>query len=94
MRAEGHSGLPATVRALVQVLQLSESAAVVVGELEGHVDAFRRDTAVWRDMEVQALAGLHYAGRETTTQSLTGAMEILCKVSEYVVGFNDGTGGQ
>ncbi|KAI5923334.1 hypothetical protein F4810DRAFT_217736 [Camillea tinctor] len=79
VRAEGHSGLPGTVRALVQVLLLSSSAAAV-GELEGHVDAFRRDMAVWRDMEVQALAGLHYAGRETTPQSLAGAMEILCKL--------------
>ncbi|KAI0600882.1 hypothetical protein F4775DRAFT_607961 [Biscogniauxia sp. FL1348] len=83
VRGEGRdgAGLPTPVRALLQVLLLRpELRAAVVGELEGHVDAFRRDAAVWRDMEVQALGALHYAGAETTPQTLAGAIEILCKL--------------
>ncbi|KAI1488256.1 hypothetical protein F5X96DRAFT_671861 [Biscogniauxia mediterranea] len=83
VRGEGRdgAGLPTPVRALVQVLLRPGLRAAVAGELEGHVDAFRRDRpAVWRDMEVQAMGALHYAGMETTPRTLAGAIEILCKL--------------
>ncbi|KAI0466459.1 SET domain-containing protein [Xylaria cf. heliscus] len=79
VRAEGHDFLPTPVRALVQVLLRPEMSAAI-GELEGHVDRFRRDSGkLWADMELQAMAALHYLGRETNARSLAEAIEILCK---------------
>lgn len=95
MRAEGRDAtmLPTPVRALVRLLLLMARSgdAAAVGELEGHVGAFR-DPKIdgsrserWRDMELQALAALHYLGREASPGSVAGAVEILCKVC-YVRG--------
>ncbi|TRX90196.1 hypothetical protein FHL15_008924 [Xylaria flabelliformis] len=79
VRAEGHDFLPTPVRALVQVLLRPEMGAAM-GELEGHVDKFRRKSdKLWADMELQAMAALHYLGRETNAKSLAEAIEILCK---------------
>ncbi|KAI8948948.1 SET domain-containing protein [Xylaria longipes] len=79
VRTEGHDFLPTPVRALVQVLLRPEMSAAV-RELEGHVDKFRRDSGrLWADMELQAMAALHYLGRETNAKSLAEAIEILCK---------------
>ncbi|KAI0193199.1 hypothetical protein EV127DRAFT_479042 [Xylaria flabelliformis] len=79
VRAEGHDFLPTPVRALVQVLLRPEMGAAM-GELEGHVDKFRRDPGkLSADMELQAMAALHYLGRETNAKSLAEAIEILCK---------------
>ncbi|KAI0448524.1 SET domain-containing protein [Xylaria acuta] len=79
VRAEGHDFLPTPVRALVQVLLRSEMGAAM-GELEGHVDRFRRESGkLWADMELQAMAALHYLGRETNAKSLAEAIEVLCK---------------
>ncbi|KAI0858518.1 SET domain-containing protein [Xylaria cubensis] len=79
VRAEGHDFLPTPVRALVQVLLRPEMGAAM-GELEGHVDKYRRESGkVWADMELQAMAALHYLGRETNAKSLAEAIEILCK---------------
>ncbi|RYP81968.1 hypothetical protein DL770_005729 [Monosporascus sp. CRB-9-2] len=90
VRAEGHdaAALPTPVRALMRLLLLlaaadkkTGGAAVMVGELEGHVGEFRRAGGKrWRDMELQALAALHYLGREAIPESVTGAVEILCKL--------------
>lgn len=80
MRNEGHDYLPTPVRALVQVLLRPEMGAAMV-EMQGHVDKFRRESGkLWADMELQAMAALHYLGRETSTKSLAEAIEILCKV--------------
>ncbi|KAI0433668.1 hypothetical protein F5Y09DRAFT_54592 [Xylaria sp. FL1042] len=80
VRAEGHDFLPTPVRALVQVLLRPEMSAALA-EMEGHVDGFRRESGkLWADMELQAMAALHYLGRETNAQSLAEAIEILCKL--------------
>ncbi|KAI1425383.1 hypothetical protein F5Y12DRAFT_784657 [Xylaria sp. FL1777] len=80
VRAEGHDFLPTPVRGLVQVLLRPEMSAAVV-EMQGHVDKFRRDSGkLWADMELQAMAALHYLGRETNARSLAEAIEILCKL--------------
>ncbi|KAJ3563570.1 hypothetical protein NPX13_g8149 [Xylaria arbuscula] len=48
--------------------------------MEGHVDKFRRESGkLWSDMELQAMAALHYLGRETNAKSLAQAIEVLCK---------------
>ncbi|KAI1757094.1 SET domain-containing protein [Xylaria castorea] len=79
VRAEGHDFLPTPVRALVQALLRPEMNAAI-GELEGHVDRFRRESVkLWADMELQAMAALHYLGRETNAKSMAEAIEILCK---------------
>ncbi|KAI1307821.1 SET domain-containing protein [Xylaria venustula] len=79
VRAEGHDSLPTPVRALVQVLLRPEMSAAVA-EMEGHVNRFRRESGkLWADMELQAMAALHYLGRETNAKSLAEAIEILCK---------------
>ncbi|KAI0506120.1 hypothetical protein F5B22DRAFT_479275 [Xylaria bambusicola] len=86
VRAEGHDFLPTPVRALVQALLRPEISAAFE-EMEGHVDRFRRDSGkLWSDMELQAMAALHYLGRETNAKSLAEAMEILCK--SHVNSFN------
>ncbi|KAI0874126.1 SET domain-containing protein [Hypoxylon argillaceum] len=80
VRNEGHDYLPTPVRALVQVLLRPEMGAAMV-EMQGHVDKFRRESGkLWADMELQAMAALHYLGRETSTKSLAEAIEILCKL--------------
>ncbi|KAJ2973000.1 hypothetical protein NUW58_g9053 [Xylaria curta] len=49
--------------------------------VQGHVDRFRADAGkLWADMELQAMAALHYLGRETNARSLAEAIEILCKL--------------
>ncbi|KAI1504356.1 hypothetical protein F5X99DRAFT_423828 [Biscogniauxia marginata] len=79
VRDEGRGALPTPVRALVKAL-LMRPAGVPLAELEGHVDAFRRDRDAWGDMQLQALAALHYTGAEATPRSVADAIEILCKL--------------
>ncbi|KAI1109170.1 hypothetical protein F5Y14DRAFT_433521 [Nemania sp. NC0429] len=80
VRAEGHDFLPTPVRALVQVLLRPELAAAMA-DLQGHVDGFRRDAGkLWADMELQAMAALHYIGREGNAKNQAEAVEILCKL--------------
>ncbi|KAI8632248.1 SET domain-containing protein [Xylariaceae sp. FL1651] len=80
VRAEGHDFLPTPVRALVQVLLRPEMSAAMA-EMEGHVDKFRRESGkLWADMELQAMAALHYLGRDTNAKSLSEAIEVLCKL--------------
>ncbi|RYP24768.1 hypothetical protein DL765_000314 [Monosporascus sp. GIB2] len=90
VRAEGRdpAALPTPVRALMRLLLLlaaadnkTGGAAAAVGELEGHVGEFRHaGGGRWRDMELQALAALHYLGREASPESVAGALEILCRL--------------
>ena len=68
------------LRALVQAL-LRPRVLAAAAEMEGHVDGFRRDRQLWDDMEMQAVAALHYAGVEATERNVAGAVEIMCKVS-------------
>jgi hypothetical protein len=80
VRAEGHDYLPTPVRALVQVFLRLELSAVMK-EMQGHVDEFRRRSSrLWADMELQAMAALHYLGLEADAKSMAEAIEILCKV--------------
>lgn len=80
VRAEGRNVLPTPVRALVQVL-LRPRLLAAVAELEGHMDAVRTARpSMWRDMELQALASLHYLGREANPASVKEALGVLCKV--------------
>jgi len=87
--------LPTAVRAVVQILlrlkeegggeegggKEAEMVRAAVEGLEGHVDRFRQHK-VWKDIELQALAGVTYAGMAKTEENLSLAAEILCKVSE------------
>ncbi|KAI1203900.1 hypothetical protein F5X97DRAFT_317919 [Nemania serpens] len=80
VRAEGHDSLPTPVRALVQVLLRPELAAAMV-DMQGHVDRFRRESGKpWADMELQAMAALHYIGRERSAKNQEEAVDILCKL--------------
>ncbi|KAI0539258.1 hypothetical protein GGR58DRAFT_465025 [Xylaria digitata] len=79
VRAEGHDFLPTPVRALVQVL-LRPDMSAAMAEMQGHVDKFRHESGkLWADMDLQAMAALHYLGREANAQNLAEAIEILCK---------------
>ena len=80
--------LPLPVRALVQVL-VREDLLRAFDELEGHVARFRAtsDAASWDGLQMQAQAGLHFAGVEAAKRagsSLDAAVEravgILCKL--------------
>ncbi|KAI0409420.1 SET domain-containing protein [Xylaria palmicola] len=80
VRAEGHDALPTPVRALVQALSRPEMGAAVT-DLQGHVDEFRQASGKpWADIELQAMAALHYLRRETNASTLAEAIEILCKL--------------
>ncbi|RWA08854.1 hypothetical protein EKO27_g6251 [Xylaria grammica] len=77
VRAEGHDFLPTPVRALVQGLLRPE----MIAEVQGHVGGFRRASGkLWADTELQAMAALHYLGRETNARSLAEAIEVSCKL--------------
>lgn len=86
--------LPTAVRALMQVL-LRDDLRATIDDLDGHLEIFRSQakSTEWRDMELQALAALHYLGRPATPESVAMAMEIICKVfilSSPIVGIADG----
>lgn len=78
--------IPTPVRALVKVL-LSHGQEDDLGKsmdsLEGHAAQRRREPG-WADMEMMAMGGCAFAGRETTEASVRQAVEILCKVSHTV----------
>ncbi|KAK0628519.1 hypothetical protein B0T17DRAFT_588610 [Bombardia bombarda] len=83
----GKDWLPTPVRAAVQVLMLLQARdrAVVVafgprGSLEGNVEAFRRDAAVWADFDLQGKASLVYGRLLGTNEMLGRAKEVLCKI--------------
>lgn len=90
VRDEGHPGLPTPVRALVRMLVV-EAKAKAKGEdgspwreLDGHAAAFRghhQGGQQWKDLELQAMAALHYLGRDASAENVAGAIELLCKVS-------------
>jgi len=80
VKAEGHEFLPTPVRALAQILVRPEMGAALA-EMQGHTDKFRQESGkLWMDMELQAMAALHYLGREGNPRNLAGAIDILCKV--------------
>ena len=95
----GASLLPTPVRALIRLLVLlpaatgaaenDESVAVAVQGLESHAAEIRgregRSGAgtPYRDLELQARAALHYLGREPGVDEVQGAIDLLCKVSEW-----------
>ncbi|KAI0136657.1 hypothetical protein BJ170DRAFT_24106 [Xylariales sp. AK1849] len=79
VRAEGHDFLPTPVRALVHWL-LREDMIAAAAEMEGHIEEFRGQTKEWADMELQAMAALHYLGREANPRSVGIAMEMLCRL--------------
>ncbi|KAI1856978.1 uncharacterized protein JN550_013544 [Neoarthrinium moseri] len=79
VKAEGHDFLPTGVRALVHMLLRTDMAAAVQ-EMEAHTEGFRAQKEEWRDMELQALAAMHYLGREASPQSVNEAIDLLCKL--------------
>ncbi|KAK6062671.1 SET and MYND protein [Seiridium cupressi] len=79
VKAEGHDVLPTPVRALVQML-LRPDMKAAAAEMEGHVEAFKRNEPEWRDMQLQAMASLHYLGREAAQKRVREAIELLCKL--------------
>jgi hypothetical protein len=77
---DGVPMLPTAVRALMQVL-LREDLRNAMADLDGHVAQFQsKARSEWQDMQLQAMAALHYLGRQATPSNLLQAMEILCKV--------------
>ncbi|XXG93881.1 hypothetical protein Hte_000130 [Hypoxylon texense] len=75
--------LPTPVRALVQVLARPEMAAAVA-ELEGHLERARTpgsDHSDWTDLVLQAQAALHYLGRPGSSNNVTEAIDIICKLN-------------
>ncbi|OAA80657.1 SET domain protein [Akanthomyces lecanii RCEF 1005] len=74
--------IPTPVRALIKVL-LSRGQEGDLGksmeDLEGHVAQRRREPA-WADMEMMAMGGCAFAGRETSEDAARQAVEILCKL--------------
>ncbi|KAI1075802.1 hypothetical protein F5B20DRAFT_373904 [Whalleya microplaca] len=95
VRAEGRDVLPTPVRALVQAL-LRPDVLAALAELEGHVERARAavDRKAWADMELQAMAALHYMGRELSPRNVAGAVEILCKLQVNAFNRLDVDGGQ
>lgn len=81
VKAEGHDFLPTPVRSLVQMLLRAELKAAAA-EMEGHLEAHRNNRSEWKDMELQALASLHYLEREATPKRVGEALELLCKVCD------------
>ncbi|KAI1334747.1 SET domain-containing protein [Xylariaceae sp. FL0016] len=79
MRARGLGVLPTPSRALVQVL-LRPQLHAALADLQGHVNAFQRDAKTRSDLELQAMAALHYMGRDVNALSMNSAVEILCKL--------------
>ena len=91
------SRLPTPVRALIQLLLLTEGEGEAneteregARELQSHVMSFRGSGSPgspresWHDMSLQALAALHYLGREADSDTVADAVELLCKVSSGV----------
>jgi SET and MYND domain-containing protein len=79
VKSGGPDYLPTPVRTLLHVLLRADMKAAVT-ELEGHVDAYRRDRGEWSNIELQAMAALHYLERRATPKRLNEAMEFGCKV--------------
>lgn len=90
--------LPTPVRALVQMLLLTEKMESATGlRLESHVEDFRQHAAgggepeerlegpSWRDLELQAMGAVHYLGREASLDNMTNALEVACKVRMCVI---------
>ncbi|KAM0666617.1 hypothetical protein ACQRIU_004472 [Beauveria bassiana] len=74
--------IPTPVRALVKVLLSCgqpEDLSKSMDALEGHVAERRRESG-WADMEMMAMGGCAFAGRETSEESVRQAVEILCKL--------------
>lgn len=93
----GRDWLPTPTRAVAQVLLLlkagDKAARAAFGEggtLEGNVEAFRRDEAVWGDYELQAMAAVVYGGLLESEEMLATARAVLCKVGGLLV---EGVGG-
>lgn len=80
VQAEGHGVLPTPVRALVQMLLRADLRAAAA-EMESHVEVYRNNNVEWKDMELQALASLHYLDQDATPKRLSEALELLCKAS-------------
>jgi hypothetical protein len=78
--AQGRDWVPTPVRALVQVL-LRKEVREAFDDLNGNVQAFRRDGERWEDLRLQAVAGCFFAGLPQTEEQILEAVEILCKVS-------------
>lgn len=75
-------GIPTPVRALVKVLLSrgqEQDLEKGMEKLEGHVAQRRRD-AGWADMEMMAMAGCAFAGREADEEGTRQAVDVLCKV--------------
>lgn len=75
--------LPTPVRALVQILLRYEDHDIrdALESLEDNVGSFKERKEVWEDIELQAVAGVRYAGKAETDEQLSLARHILCKVS-------------
>ncbi|KAH8202626.1 hypothetical protein TruAng_003227 [Truncatella angustata] len=79
VKSEGHDFLPTPVRALLHVL-LRADMRNAASELEGHVEAFRKDGGEWKNAELQAMGALHYLELEMTQKRISEAVELGCKL--------------
>ncbi|KAM7190552.1 hypothetical protein V8F20_009685 [Naviculisporaceae sp. PSN 640] len=83
----GKEWLPTPVRAVAQVLLLLQAGDTTMAEaflgpegLEGNVEEFRKDSDVWADYELQAMAAVVYGGLLQSEEMINKAKEILCKI--------------
>ena len=81
----GKDWLPTPVRAVLQVVAKMQSDSRVAeafrpgGWLEGNVEGFKSDKAVWEDIELQTMAAAVYGDLRMDTIEVV--KEIFCKVS-------------
>ncbi|KAJ9130240.1 Set and mynd domain protein [Pleurostoma richardsiae] len=81
-RSVGKDWLPTPVRALLQALlrRGEEDVRATFELLEGNAERFREREQIWRDMELQAVAAVTYAGIRETKEEVENARLILCKI--------------
>lgn len=48
--------------------------------LNGNIEGFERDSAVWGDYELQAVAAVKYAGLNMTRENIDRGKDVLCKI--------------
>ncbi|KAK0730755.1 hypothetical protein B0H67DRAFT_475407 [Lasiosphaeris hirsuta] len=83
----GKDWVPTPTRAVAQVLMLlraGDPATIAAlgddGSLVGNTEAFKKDTKIWSDYEMLAMAAVVYGGLVESEETLRRAEEILCKI--------------
>lgn len=74
--------LPTPVRALVQILLRYEEEGIrtAIENLESNLSSFEKRKDLWKDIDLQAVAGVTYSGKAETDEELSLARNLLCKI--------------